>query len=309
MNNTGLNANVVKTALDVVFFQKFNGDEVRGYATAETPAIFNQDSTDRASVITEIFKSTGLWEQTDESEDYKSGTFRTGNQQSFAVLKYTKKLPISEELFKDDQHSVVNRAVVDMGRKAKMTRDRNAFAIFRNAFTTTLTNDGAALISDSHTTLSGGTVDNKITAALTETSLNTAIQALIQQKEQDGTSAGCIPTVLLVPPALHKLAVEITGSTLRSATANNDLNYYSDKFSIMVMTSRYLGAAEGGSDTAWFLLADNHSITRWVREGVSTTLLDKQYSENGTYVYKGSYREVVGVMDYVGVYGSDGTTA
>ena len=203
-------------------------------------------------------------------------------------------------------HSSYEKMTKDFGQKARITRDDNAMKLYRDAFTTTLTADGATLISDSHTTISGATVDNKLTAALTETSLNDAIVSLIEQKDQAGVVSGGMPQTLFVPPALFKLASEITESELRSGTGDNDSNVYSTKYGIEVATSNRLGAASGGSDTAWFLLGTNHSIGRWVRQSVETSLVDWRLQRNNNYIYKGEFREVVGARDYVGIVGSTG---
>ena len=78
------------------------------------------------------------------------------------------------------------------------------------------------------------------------------------------------------------------------------------QYGINVATTPYIGLAAGGSDTAWFLLGDNHSITRWVRQGIETAIVDWKFQRNNNYIYKGSFREVVGAMDYVGIVGSLG---
>ncbi len=307
MNTSSINPNIVKTALDKVFFQEFNGDMHPGQVTAESAIVFNQETIDRAAVISEIFKGAGLWELKGEVQDVPEGQFRVGNQQTFTVTEFAQSLDISKNLFDDDQHSVVTKAVRDMAQKGRMTRDRNAFAIFRNAFTTALTNDGVALVADAHITLSGATVDNRLTAALTEASLNDAIVALVEQRSQDGVISGSMPKTLLVPTRLFKLACEITESELRSGTGNNDMNVYSTKYGINVATSPWLGAFAGGSDTAWFLLGTNHSITRWQRQPIETAIIDWKFQRNNNYIYKGTFREVVGAMDYVGIVGSVGT--
>lgn len=305
--SSALNANVVKTALDKVFFQEFNGSSHPGYADASSGSIFKQDTIDRAAVITEIFKGTGLWGLKAEEQDVPSATPRVGNQQTFTVSEYAQSVDISKNFFDDEQHNVYERMVRDMAATGRITRNVNAFAPYRLGFTTALTNDGAAIFSDTHTTLGGYTVDNKLATALSETSLNTAIVMLVQQKAQDGTIRGEMPQTLLVPPALFKLACEITDSEQRSGTANNDMNVYSSKYNISVATSPYLGAAQtGGSDTAWFLLGQNHSMTRWLRQDINTDLVDYKFQRNNNYIYKGSFREVVGCMDYVGLVGSTG---
>lgn len=307
--NSSLNANVVKTALDDVFYQKNDINKHPNIATAETSAVFKQDTADSSAVIMELFGGSGAWEQTAEEENLPTGSPRITNQKTFSVVKFAKMIEIPKEFFDDNKHSSYEKMVTNFARRAKTTRDKNAFAVFRNAFTTALTADGAALVSDTHTSISGATVDNKLTAALSETALNDAIVAMGEQLAQDGEIDGHMPATLLVPMKLFKTAVEITDSELRSGTADNDLNIYSEKYGITVYTSPYLGAAAGGSDTAWYLLSDNHSITRWVRESMNTNLVDFSISDNDVYKYKGRYREVVGAMSYEGVIGSTGLTA
>jgi hypothetical protein len=194
-----------------------------------------------------------------------------------------------------------------MARNARLTRDMNAMKQFNLGFTTVLTNDGVALFSDSHVTLDGTTVDNLTTAALSETSLDLAIQALMTQKTQDGTLGGHVPAVLLVAPAKFKLANEICKSSLRSGTGDNDMNYYSDIYpGLQVLQSPFLSAGQGGSDTAWFLLSADHSMIRWVREGIQTSMVNWDIQRNNNYIYKAEYREVVGPISFEGLYGSTG---
>jgi hypothetical protein len=189
---------------------------------------------------------------------------------------------------------------------ARVTQDANAFKIFRNAFTTALTADGVSLINNAHPLLGGGTEDNQVSGALAQSTLNDAIVRLRQQKNQAGVVLGCVPTILLVPTALWKKAVEVTESALISGSGNNDINVYRSALGITVYTSPYLDAVSGGSDTAWFILSKNHSITRLIRQGMQTSLRDWTYSNNRTYFYQANFREEVYAPDYVGIVGSTG---
>lgn len=302
-----LNPNVVKTALDKVFMQEFDGTMHPGYVSAESGIVFNQETIDRGAVVTEVFKGTGLWTSRTETQDVAQATPKVGNQQTFSVTNFAQSVDISKNFFDDEQHQVYEKMVRDMAVTGRITRDTNAFAIFRNAFTTALTNDGLSLINDAHVTLSGATVDNNLAAAtLSETVLNNLIVALVEQKAQDGTIRGQMPKTLLVPPKLFKLASEICESELKSGTGNNDMNVYSSKYGINVATTPYIGAAAGGSDTAYFLLGNNHSVTRWVRQGIETNLIPYEYQRNNAYIYKGEFREVVGAEDYTGIVASVG---
>lgn len=305
--NSSLNSNVVKTALDAVFFQDSDLNTHPELATAKTQAVFKQDTADSSAVIMELFGGSGAWEQTAEEENLPEGNPRITNTKTFSVVKFAKMVQIPKEFFDDNKHGSYEGMIRQFAKRAMTTMNKNAFAVYRNAFTTALTADGVALISDSHVTISGATVDNKLTATLSESSLYDAVKMLGEMKGQDGEIDGFMPATLLVPMALYKTAVEITESVLRSGTADNDANIYSSKFGVKVYTSPFLGTAGGGSDTAWFLLSDEHSVTRWVREPVNTSLVDFKISDNDVYKYKGRYREVVGAMNFEGIVGSDGS--
>lgn len=305
--NSNTSSNVVRTALDKVFFTEFDVQMTPGYADATDPALFRQESADRAAIITEQYMGPGLFEETQEEEDLAAGSPRVGNQKTSSVLKYTKAIDVPKNFFDDDLHTVVSRMVQDMARVGRVTRDKNAFAVFRNGFTTQTSNDGVALFSDSHVTLGGDTVDNLTTAALADASLNVAMTQLIEQKTQDGTLGGHMAATLLVPTALFKTAVEITKSTVKTGASNDTLNYYSEYYpGLMVKTSPHLGAAYGGSDTAWFLLSRNHGIYRWEREAINTDLVGYEFSRNDNYVYKARYREVVDAVTWEGAVASTG---
>jgi len=205
-------------------------------------------------------------------------------------------------------HGVWSKTVSDFAMVARVTQDQNAFSIFRNGFTTTLTADGSAFFS-THTTISGVTVQNNDTGVLSVDNLNGGIVGLRQQKNQAGVLLGNVPSILLVPSKLFKKAIEITESALIADSADNNINVYRSSYGMKVMTSPWLDATVGGSDTAWFLLSKNHSVTRLIRQGIQTALRDWIYSNNRTYFYQANFREEVFVYDYVGAWGSTGTTA
>jgi hypothetical protein len=307
--NSQLNANVVKTALDGVFNQTFSGEQHPGHVTAESGIVFNQDTADSSAVIMELFKGVGAWDSRSEEQDVQGGTPRIGNQKTFSVVNFAKSVDIPKNFFDDNKHSSYENMIRNFALRARTTRDKNAFALFRNPSTAALfgTSDGVALLSASHTNLNGDTVSNLVTGALSETTLNDAIVKLLEMKSQDGEIDGFMPKTLLVPPKLFKTACEIAESELRSGTGNNDMNVYSTKYGVYVATSQYLGAAAGGSDTAWFLLSTNHSVNRYVRTPVFTDLVDYKFQRNNSYIYKGEFREVVGAMSYEGLVGSLGT--
>lgn len=200
--------------------------------------------------------------------------------------------------------------VADFADKARETQDFNAFALFRNGFTSALTADGVTIFNGAHPLIGGGTQSNVLgsgaASALSPTSLNSAIVTMVEQKDQSGVIKGSSPAVLLVPPALWKHALEITDSALIADSGNNNLNVYRSALGITVWTSHWLGAAAGGSDTAWFLLARRHGFSRLVRQGVETALTDWRFSNNLTYRYQANFRENYFCADYSGSVASPG---
>lgn len=305
--NSNENRNVVQTALDDIFMQEFKPLMHPGSIDATNGQVFVQDSTDRAAIIEEVFKGTGLWGEREEEADVKMSKPSVANQITSYIKNYADSVDISKNLFDDNLHGTYEKMVRNFAQMAKATQDTNAFAVYRNAFTTALTADGATLVSDTHTTLSGVNVDNKLTAALTPDSLFSAVVALSEQKNQAGVIMGGLATTLLVPPALFKKACEICGSELLANTTDNNINVFSSKYGINIVTSNRLGAAAGGSDTAWFLMTGDHSVRRYVRQGIMTDLVDYKFQRNNNYIYKGEFRETVQAVDYAGIVGSLGT--
>lgn len=307
MFNEAQNFAIVQTELDTVFFQEFQYDAASpDIATAQTASLFKPVQTEHAAYIEETFKGSGLFSAISESAAVPASTPRVANKLTTIVKAFAQKIEISKDLFDDNMHSVWERTVRDLAMKARISQDDNAFALFRGAFTTTLTADGNALIS-THTLIGGGTQSNLVSGALSATTLNTALVALREQKDQAGVIMGNQPAILLVPTALWKKAVEVTDSALISDSANNNVNVYRSAMGMIVLTSPYLGAAAGGSDTAWFLLSRNHCVSRLIRQGIQTFLRDWGYSDNRSYVYQANFREAVFVSDYVGIVGSLGT--
>ena len=225
---TGLNENLTKTALDAVVFDAFDGERMPNKAHADDPLLFIPDKATGSAVIDEVTMGVGEFDTHVEEEDVKEATVLTTDQATHSVVNWKKSLPIPVEYFEDAKFGHVQRTMRDFGLKARLTQDKNAINTYANGIAgTTLANNGTALFSDSQANLNGDTIDNNLDLPLTEPNLETGVIRLQEQKAQDGTLGGHDPAFLLVTTALFKEAMEITKSSLRSATADNDLNYYS----------------------------------------------------------------------------------
>lgn len=286
-------------------------------ATALTGEIFKVTDTTHAAYIGNVHQGPGLFTKIGEVEVAPSNPVKTANKWTVTIAKFASGVTISKDLFSDDLHGEVQRDITEFAYSARQTQDQNAFGIFRGAFTTTLTADGAALIG-SHTLIKGGTTNNQIlaadvgaaTSALTTSAFNIAMKRLAEVKSQAGVPLQCVGDILLVPPALFTVARQIAASALVPDNANNAVNVFSLDYTVRVFQSVWLGAAGGGSDTAWFLLdSKRHAIRRFVREGVTTNLRDWTMSNDFTYYYQAYFREEVFAVDYIGCVGALGQSS
>lgn len=315
--STGLSPETVKESLDFVFFTEFDHVEGRGQIDANDPIFFNQKSTEKGAVQTEEFLPPGEWEEHAEEEEIKIALVRTGNKKVHTVLNYKKALKIPVEYFEDDMHGVVNQAVKTMALRARTTQTKVAVSKYSEGFSAETTSDGVAVFSNSHVALNGDTIDNLETGTLTATNLETIIRSLRKQKAQDGELGGHDAQGLLVALNLHEDALEITASELKPGTGNNDVNVQNfSMFSAvypgieMVGTSAYLHSDFSSAtnvDTAYYVTSRHHSLDRYVRKSISTSIIDFKFDDQDRFTFKGRYREITSWISWEGVAASNGT--
>jgi hypothetical protein len=220
-----------------------------------------------------------------------------------------------------NMHDAYSQIVKDMGENARETRNLVGFGVYRAAFSgvdtytgvSYLTADGVAWISASHVT-TAGTVSNILTGnpTLTPDSLFDAITGLETQVKEGGVVGSQTAKYLVVAPEGIRNAIQVTQSEYVSNSGNNAIEIFSSMYGLQTLSSPYLSTSFGGFGTSqegFIVLSENHSATRFIREGISTELVDYIYSDNDNYVYKGRYREEYGVMNYIGAFGSNGSNS
>lgn len=303
-NNSGPNLILVKTALDKLFTGEMIDQARTGKATALDPVVFTQDSAYNAAVVSSVEGGGGYFQTTTNdvpvvaNADVTAAALRTT-----LVLNFNQNLAISRTFMADQQLSAVSKAVRQRASAFAASRDRNAFNVFNNGFTTQTTIDGVAIYSNSHVNQNGDTVDNLETGTLSDSNLNIAVNSLRTQLGQSGVIEGYEPDYLLTPSIIHQTGMAVAKSVLKAGTGNNDLNYFSEMYPGMkVVYSPFLT-----STTAWFIGAKNAGIMRFERESFFSELVDWRYQPNDQYLYKMRAREAVDSIYYNGLVGSNGT--
>ena len=299
------NLELVKTALDKIRDEAALKNARTGKATAEDPVVFTQEVATNAAVVTTVQGGGGYFDKTtDDLSLPKNIAISAPTPKTTLIANFKKDLDISNNFMADQQHSSVAKAVRAHVGSWMATRDRNAMLVYANGFGTQDTIDGADLFSASHTNENGDTVDNLESGALTDTTLNASVVTLRNQVNQTGVKVGYEPDFMLCANAGHKNAMTIAKSVLRSGTGNNDLNYFSELFPGMkVVYNQFLDET---STTAYFIGASGHGVTRFVRQALSTDLVDWKTQRNDVYIYKLRAREEVDAIEYSGLVGSTG---
>lgn len=240
--------------------------------------IYKKVTTDSMIYRTQGVTGFGYVEVFNEGDSIKYDRTYPAYETAYAPRQRGKGVSISQKLMFTRESDL--EAKLDEVRQLRIamnrTQEKNFWQVFNDAFVTTDSNsnfpvdrlqDTVSMISASHPSLvpgvsvrsnlvsgTGSGSYSGINPVLNETSLFEAIKQLREAFNGRGLPinyAGKV--VLMVPTALEKLAIEITKSALRSDTSNNDTNYYQGM--VDVVASTYLGAANGGSDTRWFVSA------------------------------------------------------
>jgi len=213
---------------------------------------------------------------------------------------------ITEEAMEDNLYdSLSARYTKALARAMAYTKQVKAAAILNNGFNSDVTyGDGQALFSTAHPLVSGGTNSNRpATAAdLNETSLEAAVIQIAGWTDERGLLIAAKPRKLVVPPALMFTATRLLETSLRVATADNDINALKNNGSIPegYTVNHFL------TDTnAWFLTTDvPNGMKHFVRVPLATSM-DADF-DTGNSQYKARERYSFGVSDPLGIYGSPG---
>ncbi len=219
-------------------------------------------------------------------------------------LTYALAFSITEEAEEDGLYgSVGKRYVKALARSMQHTKEIKAANVLNNMFTSGNGGDGVVLGSASHPSTSGNQSNILSTAAdLSETSLEQILINISDMNDDRGIPAAAVGVKLVVPTALVFTADRLLKSTLRTATAENDINAIKagGYLSGGVVTNQRL------SDTdAWFVMTDIPDGLKMFQRRPLKNGMEGDF-ETGNIRYKCSERYSFGWSDWRGIMGSPG---
>ena len=214
---------------------------------------------------------------------------------------------ITEEAEEDNLYgSIGAKYSKALARSMTHTKEVKGAAILNNGFDSNFGGgDGVELFNTSHPLWGGGTQANTFTtqADLSEASLEEALIIISKYVDERQIPITTIAQKLVVPPELMFTANRILKSTLRTSTADNDINAINN-----------MGMVSGGcyknhrltDPDAWFLITDcPDGLKHIVRKNISRGL--EGDFETGNLRYKARERYSFGWSDYRGAFGSSGS--
>jgi hypothetical protein len=201
----------------------------------------------------------------DDGDDLPGGRRYKTYLTQVVYNNYGKFIEVTKNTIEDRTYSEALDEMKDLSIGANFSQDESGMQLFNGGFATTTTvrgyelnfyGDGKPTYSTVHpTTVPGASTQSNASSTgikFGHDNLETGKVALVEQQTDDGLPMSLLgkPTVV-VPPALEREAMEETQSTLTPENANNAINVH--KGNLDMASSLFLSAANGGSDTAWFL--------------------------------------------------------
>lgn len=302
------------SGLDELFGSAYEMDKQPGEVRADDSLFFRQSDTEFLTHQYAESAGPGQFRVTQEDEEVDEATPRVGNRTAAEIFEFDRDIPIPQRYQEaSDTYGTVEEWVRELGIRARTSRDEQAMIrSYGDAFSGVTTPDGAALISNSHTSLNGDTIDNLETGAASADNVATLILSLRLQKAQDGGLGSCHADGLLGPAALHPTLSVIVDSELKPGVTDNDMNYISKIYpGLIVGASEYLDSAYNtrntNAATSYFAVSRMHKITRLVRVPIENYYVSPELDRKRRAFYRARFSERVIAGSWVGVVGSNGT--
>jgi phage major head subunit gpT-like protein len=167
----------------------------------------------------------------------------------YTHVEYTRGFQVERKLLDDAQYSGIFDQAAALGVAFGRKQEKDAASVFNNAFDVASPGyDGLPLCSASHprSQTDSTTVSNTRSDVLSVAALDAAINQLMSLGDDLGDPVTALPTILLVPQALRRTALELTESAF---TPEDDSNAINPNTNLTTVVWPYLT-----SSTAWFVL-------------------------------------------------------
>lgn len=212
---------------------------------------------------------------------------------------------LTEEAEEDNLYGSLGRRYVKaLARSMVHTKEIKGANVLNRAFNSSYTGgDGVEMCSTAHPTSDGNQSNELATPAdFSETSLEQILINISDMQDDRGIPIAASGVQLVIPTALAFDAERVLNSTLRSATAENDINANRS----MGMLPKGVHVMQRLTDTdAWFITTDCPDGLKMFQRRAMKKGMEGDF-ETGNLRYKCSERYSFGWTDWRGIFGSPG---
>jgi len=214
---------------------------------------------------------------------------------------------LTEEAVEDNLYDRLSgRYTKAMARSMSFTKQVKAASVLNNGFTggTYAGGDGVALFSTAHPTALSSNYANTpaVPADLNETSLEQALIDIAAFIDERGLKVALTGRKMIVPKELQFTAERLMKSTLRTGTADNDINAIK---SMGMLPEGYSVNHYLTDVNAWFIITDAPNGLKMFERSPIKTAFEGDF-DTGNVRYKARERYSFGWSDPRGAYGSPG---
>lgn len=196
--------------------------------------VYRLEKTDKRRVEVDQYVHPSVVSITKEGGPLNRLTVRRGYNSYVVPDTLTGEVKITHEFMRDNRYPEIEKGSFGLGKAMQRKRYKDAMSYIYNAFDSVLSPDGQPVFSDTHALVNGGGVtgDNLMTGALNSDNLDTAIEMLSTQLDENGdilpNDLGMIQ--LIVAPSRLRLALQLVGSTHEPENMNNAVNVFAGSF-------------------------------------------------------------------------------
>lgn len=279
--------------------------------------LFDTENSDRAFEEEVLF--TGFGEAPTKSEgaavQYDSATESYTSRYSHETVALA--FAVTEEAMEDNLYDTFAKVRArGLARAMSTTKQVKAANVFNNGFSTSFPGgDGQPFFSNSHPVMSG-TQDNLLAASdLSEATLETALIAVQNTKDDRDILIGARARSLHIPPNLQFTAEKILNSTLSTqigvnpGTATNgatNLNDVNAVRSMSMLPSGYFVNHRFTDTNAYFIKTDVPNGAKMFVRAPLATKMEPDF-DTGNLRFKARERYSFGFSDWRSYYGSAGS--
>jgi hypothetical protein len=237
-----------------------------GAAKADTGMIsklFNRQDVDEPEVAITGTSARGDLKQMHGTRNYSDiNEYFTKN---ISFTEFSDTASFGRKFLDDNKLLSMKTAGGSLMEAAARTQENFAGQVFTNAdqtsfvkdgdtYTWTLSADGVAFVSNSHTSKSGKNtdyLDNLTTSTLDGDNLETAMTTMSDFTDDTGNDGSYFGDTLLVGMPNAKTALELANSDKKPKVANNEYNVYEGMFEVIVWKKLKKQASKTGAPWHW----------------------------------------------------------